>query len=92
MIISSYETIVITSIYNFIMHLAGNLVFLLVLGTRVNALIGNVKTLAVYPLLGIAAAVSHLIASSNQPPFPMLGRRPTPAHQPAGQSPQPPFH
>ena len=68
-----YQLLTHMLLHGGVMHLAGNLVFLLVLGTRVNALIGNVKTLAVYPLLGIAAAVSHLIASSNQPPFPMLG-------------------
>ncbi|MCH7871175.1 MAG: rhomboid family intramembrane serine protease, partial [Planctomycetes bacterium] len=34
-------------------HLAGNLLFLMVFGTRVNALVGNVWTIALYPALAV---------------------------------------
>jgi membrane associated rhomboid family serine protease len=56
-----------------ILHLAGNMLFLLVFGTRVNAAAGNIVTVALYPILAIAAAVTHLASISGQPPVPMLG-------------------
>ena len=56
-----------------IMHLAGNMLFLLVFGSRVNAAIGNIATAILYPLLAIAAAVTHLASMGTQPPTPMLG-------------------
>lgn len=54
-------------------HLIGNLIFVLVFGSRVNALIGQVWTLVLYPLLGIAAAAAHLLASRDLPWHPMIG-------------------
>jgi membrane associated rhomboid family serine protease len=56
-----------------IMHLAGNMLFLLVLGSRVNAAIGNILTVILYPILAIAAAMTHLLAMGPEPPTPMLG-------------------
>jgi membrane associated rhomboid family serine protease len=54
-------------------HLAGNLLFLMVLGSRVNALIGNILTVILYPLLAIAAGVAHMAASAGGMQHPMLG-------------------
>jgi membrane associated rhomboid family serine protease len=54
-------------------HIAGNFVFLFVLGMRVNALIGNLRTAIIYPLLAIGGALAHLVASSNEPASPMIG-------------------
>ncbi|HEX4795689.1 MAG TPA: rhomboid family intramembrane serine protease [Humisphaera sp.] len=54
-----------SSIFNFIMHLSGNLVFMLVFGTRVNALIGNLATAIVYPILAVSAATAHLVLSDS---------------------------
>ncbi len=48
-------------------HLLGNLLFLLILGTRVNALIGNVLTAVCYPLLGVLAALIELEMAGDQP-------------------------
>ena len=45
-----------SGIFNFIMHLGGNLLFMLVFGTRVDALIGNIATAIVYPILAICSA------------------------------------
>ncbi|MBU0637665.1 MAG: rhomboid family intramembrane serine protease [Planctomycetes bacterium] len=56
-----------------LLHLAGNLLFLMVLGSRVNALIGNIMTVVLYPLLAIAAATAHLIAMAGAPSHPLLG-------------------
>jgi len=62
-----------SSIYNFVMHLAGNLLFLLVFGTRVNALIGDIATACLYPILAVGAATVHLMSMGNGPSGPMLG-------------------
>lgn len=55
------------------LHLASNMLFLLVLGTRVNALIGNILTLLLYPLLAVVAAVAHLATLPADVPQSMLG-------------------
>ncbi|MHC5200039.1 MAG: rhomboid family intramembrane serine protease [Planctomycetota bacterium] len=55
------------------MHLAGNMLFLLVFGSRVNAAIGNILTVILYPILAVAAAVLYLLAMGPEPPAPMLG-------------------
>ena len=51
-------------------HLAGNLVFLLLFGSRVNAVIGNIATLMLYPLLAVGAGLIYLSASVAGPPTP----------------------
>lgn len=60
-------------LHNGILHLAVNLLFLMVLGARVNALVGNLWTLALYPLFAVAAGLAHRAASADEFPFPMLG-------------------
>jgi membrane associated rhomboid family serine protease len=62
-----------SSIYNFLMHLGGNLVFMLCFGTRVNALIGNIATAVLYPILAISAATIHLMSLGHGIHGPMLG-------------------
>ena len=56
-----------------ILHLAGNMLFLLVFGTRVNSLIGNIATALLYPILAVAAAAAHMYSIRNGVPGPMLG-------------------
>lgn len=56
-----------------LLHLAGNLLFLLVFGSRVNAIIGNLFTLLAYPILAVGAAVVFMISASTSSPTPMLG-------------------
>lgn len=56
-----------------ILHLAGNLLFLLVFGSRVNALIGHVKTLILYPVLMVAAGVAEMTSLSGHRPLAALG-------------------
>jgi membrane associated rhomboid family serine protease len=60
-----------TSFWGFLEHLAGNLVFLLVFGSRINGLLGNVATLVLYPILAAGAAIAHLWL--GHPEGPMLG-------------------
>jgi membrane associated rhomboid family serine protease len=62
-----------SSIYNFAMHLSGNMLFLLVFGTRVNSMIGNLATAILYPILAVCAAVAHLLSIGDGPSGPMLG-------------------
>jgi len=56
-----------------LLHLAGNMLFLMVLGARVNALIGNIWTLALYPVLAVVAGVAHMLSVADAPPVPALG-------------------
>lgn len=62
-----------SSISNFAMHLAGNMLFMLVFGARVNALIGNIATALLYPLLAVCAATAQLLSIGDGPSGPMLG-------------------
>jgi len=56
-----------------IMHLAGNLLFLIVFGLRVNELVGNWKMAILYPLLGVMAAGADMFAHLDSPLRPTLG-------------------
>jgi membrane associated rhomboid family serine protease len=56
-----------------IMHLVGNLVFLLVFGSRVNALIGQWRTAVLYFVLLIAASAAEWISLAGGSPVPALG-------------------
>lgn len=62
-----------SSLRRFVVHLAGNLLFMLVFGTRVNALIGNLATAIIYPILAIGAASVYLLFYGAGPAVPMLG-------------------
>ena len=55
------------------LHLAGNMLFLIVFGTRVNALIGNLATAILYPILAVAAGLAHLAYGTGGLAAPMLG-------------------
>ena len=68
-----YQLVTNAFLHAGLLHLIGNMIFLLVFGSRVNALIGNILTVAVYPLLAVFAALFHLAAMTNQPYHPMLG-------------------
>ncbi len=68
-----FQPITCAFLHGDLMHLAGNMVFLLVLGTRVNALIGNVATAVLYPILAVLSAVAYSLTSSSEPLHPMLG-------------------
>jgi len=69
----AYQLLTHALLHGGLLHLLGNLLFLMVLGTRVNSLIGNPATLVIYPLLAIAGAVGQLVTSVDQMPYPMLG-------------------
>jgi membrane associated rhomboid family serine protease len=55
------------------LHIAGNLLFLLIFGSRVCSVIGNIWTPILYLILAIGAGFTHLVMSGTQPPGAMLG-------------------
>lgn len=55
-----YQLVTHAFLHGGILHIAGNLLFLMVFGSRVNALIGNIATGILYPILAVAAAFAHL--------------------------------
>lgn len=56
-----------------IFHLAGNLLFLFVFGSRVNAIVGNLSMIVLYPLLAILAAFIPMAVEQDSFPFASLG-------------------
>jgi membrane associated rhomboid family serine protease len=68
-----YQLITNGFLHGGILHLAGNLLFLLVFGSRVNALIGQWKTAVLYLILMIIASWAEMISLSDGPPRPALG-------------------
>ena len=69
----TYQLITHAFLHADFLHLAGNLIFLLVFGSRVNALIGSIATMALYPIFAIGAGVAHMVSEVGQSPTPMLG-------------------
>ena len=69
----SHQLLTHALLHGDIFHLAGNLIFLLILGARVNCLIGNIATVIVYPLLAVAAAGIQMLTSADTEPMAMLG-------------------
>jgi membrane associated rhomboid family serine protease/pSer/pThr/pTyr-binding forkhead associated (FHA) protein len=69
----AYQLLTHALLHGDLLHIAGNMLFLMVFGTRVNALLGNLKTAIIYPALAIAGGVGHLLASRHEFPSPMLG-------------------
>jgi membrane associated rhomboid family serine protease len=55
------------------MHLAGNMLFFLVFGSRVNAAVGNLRMSVLYVVLGSLAAWIFLSMTPPGRPVPMLG-------------------
>jgi membrane associated rhomboid family serine protease len=68
-----YQLVTNTFLHAGFMHMAGNLLFLLVFGLAINGLIGNVGTLALYFTLGICASVAHYVDVAHDPPAYALG-------------------
>jgi membrane associated rhomboid family serine protease len=69
----AYQLLTHALLHGGLLHLAGNMLFMFVLGSRVNALIGNAKTAVIYPLLAIASGLVHHVAMSHEPYGAALG-------------------
>ena len=68
-----YQLLTQALLHGGFIHLAGNLVFLLVFGIRVNELIGNWKMAVIYPVLAVSSAAIYLFAARNDPLHASLG-------------------
>lgn len=68
-----YQLLTNTLLHAGLLHLAGNLCFLLVFGLRVNELIGDGKMAVVYPLLAVLSSGAFVLAEMNQPVHFALG-------------------
>jgi membrane associated rhomboid family serine protease/pSer/pThr/pTyr-binding forkhead associated (FHA) protein len=68
-----YQLLTCAFLHGSWMHLAGNLVFLLVFGSRVNALVGQWKMVLLYPVLAASAGIAYFLAESGNFPMPSLG-------------------
>lgn len=68
-----YQLLTHALLHGSFMHLAGNLLFMWVFGSRVNALVGSAATAVIYPALAIFAGIAHMISTAGDQPVPMLG-------------------
>lgn len=68
-----YQLFTHTLLHVDLVHLASNLVFLLVFGSRVNALIGQWKIALLYPLLGALSGWVEAVATSSRAPVAGVG-------------------
>ncbi len=69
----AYQLLTNAFLHAGLLHLAGNMLFLLVFGTRVNALLGQVRTAILYPVLAVAASAVYAVSASNEAPHLALG-------------------
>ncbi len=69
----SYQLITSAFLHAGWLHLFGNMVFLMVIGSRVNSLVGNGLTLVLYPVLAVASGLAHMISTAGQPLGASLG-------------------
>jgi membrane associated rhomboid family serine protease len=68
-----YQLLTHALLHGDIFHLAGNLLFLLILGSRVNTLVGSIGTAILYPILAILAALAQMTSVVTEEPSAMLG-------------------
>jgi membrane associated rhomboid family serine protease len=68
-----YQLITNGFLHGGILHIAGNLLFLLVFGTRVNAMIGQWRTVVLYTVLLIVASASEYLSAASGRPIAALG-------------------
>ncbi len=68
-----YQLLTHALLHGGIFHLAGNLLFLLVFGSRVSAMVGNAGVAILYPILAALAALAQMASVADEEPLPMLG-------------------
>lgn len=62
-----YQLLTHAFLHASVMHLALNMLFLVVLGSRVNALIGNLLTILLYPALAVISGLAQLVTHTEFP-------------------------
>ena len=68
-----YQLLTHTLLHGGLMHLVGNMVFLLVFGSRVNSLVGQPLTAILYPALAALSGLSFMASFTNGPCTPLIG-------------------
>lgn len=68
-----WQVLTYAFLHDSLLFLIVNTAFLLVLGSRVNALIGNVRTAIAYPLLVVIMALVYLRVGLHRPPHEISG-------------------
>lgn len=68
-----WQLVTYALLHNGILPLAENLLFLHVLGSRVNALLGQIRTAILYPLLAALAGLLYLLMQSHRALHPVVG-------------------
>ena len=69
----AYQLLTCALLHQGIFHFAGNMLFLLVFGLRVNELIGDLKFSIVYPILAIASGLAYMASTAGETLHPVLG-------------------
>jgi membrane associated rhomboid family serine protease len=69
----SYQLLTHALLHGDIFHLVGNLLFLLIFGSRVSVLVGNIGVAILYPILALLAALVMMISVASEDPLPMMG-------------------
>jgi len=62
-----------SSLIEFVFHLGGNMLFLLVFGLRINELVGSVRMAVLYPLFAAFSAAAHVWGTRHAPFAALLG-------------------
>jgi len=68
-----YQLVTNAFLHGGILHIAGNMVFLLVFGNRINALVGHFKAAFLYFALAIISSLSFYFSQLGHPILPELG-------------------
>jgi len=68
-----YQLVTNAFLHAGIIHIVGNLIFLLIFGNRVNALVGQWKAVVLYLLLAAIASSAFYVSQSGKPLLPALG-------------------
>ncbi len=70
---AGYQLLTCAFVHAGLMHLIGNMIFLLVFGTRINALIGNIAMAVLYPVLTLCASIVYMASEQGSLPHPCVG-------------------
>ena len=68
-----YQLVTHAFLHGGLVHLVGNMLFLIVVGTQINRLVGNIPMIVLYLLLAVAGGLSWRYRMEGQPLMPMIG-------------------
>lgn len=68
-----YQYFSCTLVHGGWMHLIGNMLFFIIFGTGVNAVLGNLRMIFIYPLLALGSGMIYRMVSANAGLHPLVG-------------------